>query len=224
MRGMLTAVALLIAASGAAEAACKDEVSAALERQRKSSGFRMQTVMLSQDGVVNMTVDYLLPDRMHQTLTTVKDPTPVETILVGKQAWSRQGGPWTPLQPETTNQLVEQMKDTVGEDEATLTDFECLGKQPLAGKDMLAYQGENLDPNEKKKDAANDQPKAPDRPIRVIYVDPTTGLPVRSVFGRANKLEKPIFEANYSYPIDIKIEVPKIEPAKAEPPKADAKK
>ena len=211
MRGMLTAVALLIAASGAAEAACKDEVSAALERQRKSSGFRMQTVMLSQDGVVNMTVDYLLPDRMHQTLTTVKDPTPVETILVGKQAWSRQGGPWTLLQPETTNQLVEQMKATVGEDAAKLTDFDCLGKQPLAGKDVLAYQGENQDPEEKKDPADKDKPKAPDRAIRIIYVDPTTGLPIRSVFGRANKLEKPIFEANYSYPIDLKVEPPKLD-------------
>ena len=211
MRGMLTAMALLIAASGAAQAACKDEVSAALERQRKSSGFRMQTVMLSQDGVVNMTVDYVLPDRMHQTLSSVKDPTPVETILVGKQAWSRQAGPWTPLQPETTDQLVEQMKATLGEDEAKLTDFDCLGKQPLAGKDVLAYQGENLDPNEKKDAAAKDAPKAPDRAVRIIYVDPTTGLPIRSVFGRANKMEKPIFEANYSYPIDIKIEPPKLD-------------
>ena len=74
MRGMLTALALLIAASGAAEAACKDEVAAALDRQRKSSGFRMQTVMLSQDGLVNMTVDYVLPDRMHQTVSTLERP------------------------------------------------------------------------------------------------------------------------------------------------------
>ncbi len=205
---MLTAVALLVAVSGAAEAACKDEVAAALDRQRKSSGFRMTTVMLSHDGIVNMTVDYVLPDRMHQTVSSMKDPTPVETIVIGKQAWSRQGGPWTLLKPETTNQLVEQMKDTIGEGDAKLTDFECLGKQPVAGKDLLAYQGENEDPNEKKDPAAKNNAKAPDRPVRVIYVDPTTGLPMRSVFGRANKLEKPIFEANYSYPIDIKIDPP----------------
>lgn len=213
MRGMLTALALLIAASGAAEAACKDEVAAALDRQRKSSGFRMQTVMLSQDGLVNMTVDYLLPDRMHQTVSTLKDPKPVETILIGNQAWSRQDGPWTLLQPETANQLAAQMKDTVGEGEAKLTDFECLGKQQVAGKDLLAYQGENEDPEEKKDAAAKNQPKAPDRPVRIIYVDPTTGLPLRSVFARANKMDKPIFEATYSYPVDIKVE----------PPKADAK-
>jgi hypothetical protein len=212
MRGILTAVALLVAASGVAEAACKDEVAAALDRQRKASSFRMQTTMLSQDGPVNMTVDYVLPDRMHQVVSLAKDPKPVETILVGNQSWSRQGdGPWTLLRPETTTQLADQMKDTVSEDEAKLGDFECLGKQAVSGKDLLAYQGENEDPNEKKDPAAKNAPKAPDRAIRVIYVDPTTGLPMRSVFGRANKLEKPIFEATYSYPIDIKIDPPKLD-------------
>ena len=52
-----------------------------------------------------------------------------------------------------------------------------------------------------------EKPKLPDRPVRVIYVDPTTGLPMRSIFARANKLDKPIFEATYSYPADIKIDV-----------------
>jgi hypothetical protein len=212
MRGILTAVAFLVAAGGVAQAACKDEVAAALDRQRKSSGFRMQTTMLSQDGPVSMTVDYVLPDRMHQFVSLLKDPKPVETILIGKQAWSRQGdGPWQLLQQQTASQLAEQMKDTVSEDEAKLGDFECLGKQTVSGKDLLAYQGENEDPNEKKDPAAKNAPKATDRPIRVIFVDPTTGLPMRSVFGRANKLEKPIFEANYSYPIDIKIEAPKLD-------------
>jgi len=212
MREILTAVALVVATTGAAEAACKDEVAAALGRQRKASSFRMQTTMLSQDGPVNMTVDYVLPDRMHQVVSLDKDPNPVETILIGNQSWSRQGaGPWTLLQPETTGQLAEQMKDTVSEDEAKLGDFECLGKQAVSGKDLLAYQGENEDPNEKKDPAAKNAPKEPDRAIRVIYVDPTTGLPMRSVFGRANKLDKPIFEANYSYPIDIKIEPPKLD-------------
>ncbi len=45
-----------------------------------------------------------------------------------------------------------------------------------------------------------DKPKLPDRPVRVIYVDPTTGLPMRSIFARADKLDKPIFEAIYTYP------------------------
>ncbi len=45
--------------------------------------------------------------------------------------------------------------------------------------------------------------------MRVIFVDPTTGLPMRSIFARADKLDKPIFEAIYSYPADIKVDIPR---------------
>lgn len=203
MLRMLTAVAFVIAASAAAHAACKDDVAAALEKQRKTSGFHMDTTMLSPDGRVHMMVDYLLPDRMRQIVGLVDDPKPVETILIGKQAWSKQDGPWTQLQAEVALQLEEQMQETVGDDKGKLGDFECLGKVSVDGKEYLAYQGENTPP-----DAKEPPPKTPDRAIRIMYVDPTTGLPARSIYARANKLDKPIFEANYSYPIDIKIEAP----------------
>ena len=85
MRRLLMATALLMVANVAAHAAssCKDEVSSALERQRKSSGFRMQTKMISEEGIVDMTVDYVLPDRMRQVIKSAKDPEPIETVLVG---------------------------------------------------------------------------------------------------------------------------------------------
>jgi len=212
MRRMLTAIALLIAATPAAYADCKSEVASALERQRKSSGFRMETKMLSPEGgKINMTVDYLLPDRMRQVVTSTMDPEPIETVVVGNLAWSRRKGePWFPLNPQLTHTLVEQMEETLGEDPGTLGAFECLGKKPVEGRDLLAYQGENeqAGPKDMSPETKN-KPKLPDRPVRVIYVDPTSGLPLRSVFARANKLELPIFEATYSYPADIKIDAPK---------------
>ena len=210
MRRMLTAIALLIAASPAAYAAdCKSEVASALERQRKSSSFRMETKMLSPEGgKINMTVDYLLPDRMRQIVTSTMDPEPIETVVVDNLAWSRsKGEPWFPLNPQLTHTLVNQMQETLGDDPGTLTDFECLGKQPVEGRDVLAYQGENEQPGPK--NLSKNQVKLPDRPVRVIYVDPTSGLPLRSIFARANTLEVPIFEATYSYPADIKIDAPK---------------
>ncbi|MCK9912941.1 hypothetical protein MXD81_27550, partial [Microbacteriaceae bacterium K1510] len=51
-----------------------------------------------------------------------------------------------------------------------------------------------------------------------IYVDPTTGLPVRSIYARANMLDKPIFEATYTYPADIKIDTPQFPGAAPEKP------
>jgi hypothetical protein len=138
------------------------------------------------------------------------DPTPVETVLVGNLAWSRrEGEPWTPLNPQLTSALVSQLEETLGDDPGQLSDFECLGKKPVEGKDMLAYQGENVEPGPKDlSPGTKDKPKLPDRPVRIIYVDPITGLPMRSIFARANKLDKPIFEAVYSYPADIKVEAP----------------
>lgn len=217
MRRMLTAVALTIAVSTAASstayADCKDEVSSALERQRKSSGFRMETTMISEDGKVDMTVDYVLPDRMRQVVKSANDPKPVETVVIGQNAWSRQQGEaWVPLNPKLTSDLVTQMQETLGDNPDPIGDFSCLGKKPLDGKDMLAYQGENEDPNAKNDPNAKSKPKLPDRAVRVIYVDATTGLPVRSIYARANDLDKPIFESNFSYPNDLAIEVPKLTP------------
>jgi len=210
MRRMLTALALLIAASSAVHAACKDEVASALERQRKTSGFRMETVMVSPEGKISMTVDYVLPDRMRQVVSSAGDPAPVETVLVGESAWSRQGAEWKPLHPEIRDALVTQLKETLGDDPGAVGDFECLGKKPVEGKDLLAYQGENVEPGPKDlSPGAKDKPKLPDRPVRIIYVDPITGLPMRSIFARANRLDKPIFEAVYSYPADIRIEAPR---------------
>jgi hypothetical protein len=222
MRRLLMATALLMAAGTATQAAsCKDEVSSALERQRKSSGFRMQTMMISEDGKVDMTVDYVLPDRMRQVVKSAKDPEPIETVLVGHYAWSRRGdGAWTVLNPQLTNELVTQLDQTVGDDPGELGDFDCLGKKPVDGKDMLAYMGENEGAGPKNR-SKEKPPKLPNRPVRIIYVDPVTGLPMRSIFARADLLEKPIFEATYSYPADIRIEAPK-PPSNAEA-QSDAK-
>jgi hypothetical protein len=211
MRRMMTAIALTLALSATAEAGCKEEVSTALDRQRKTSAFRMETSMVNEDGKVDMTVDYVLPNRMRQVIKSTKDPEPVETVVVGNYAWSRrQNEPWAVLNPQITSALVTQMQDTLGDDPGNLGSFECLGKQPIDGKDALAYQGEN-DATTGPKDmsaGAKDKPKLPDRPVRVIYVDTITGLPIRSVFARADKLDKPIFQAIYSYPVDIKIDSP----------------
>lgn len=210
MRRTLMALCLVLTAGSSAEAACKDEVATALERQRHTSGFRMDTKMLTEDGLVNMRVDYVLPDRMRQVVTSTVEPRPVETILIGRDAWTRiEGEAWRPLHPEVADALHSQMAETVGNEAGPVGEFDCLGKQPVDGQSYLAYRGENEAPGPKNLTPGQEEkPKLPDRPVRVIFVDPTTGLPARSIFGRADKLERPIFEAIYSYPADIKVDAP----------------
>lgn len=154
MHRIVMAVAACFAMSAAAYADCKSDIAAALAKQRNLSSFRMDSVMLTSEGRIHMVVDYLLPDRMRQIIGPVGDPKPVETILIGKKAWSRRDGDWQAMNPQTTGALVDQMRQTVGDDEERrLPSFECLGKVTVDGRDLLAYQGENDDPAAKKSQA-----------------------------------------------------------------------
>jgi hypothetical protein len=217
----LTALSLMAVAGGAAHAACKDEVASALERQRHTSAFSMKTRMLSEQGLVNMTVDYVLPNRMRQVVSTTTEPKPVESILIGREGWTRvEGEDWQPMHPQVADAMAAHMQETLGdEQENGVGDFECLGKQSVGDQSYLAYQGENVEPEKPgapPRPKPQDKPKDPGRAVRVIYVDQTTGLPMRSIYALANKLDKPIFASTYTYPADIKIEAPRVSAAPAE--------
>jgi len=193
---------------------CKDEVLLSLDKQRKSKSFRMETSMVSEQGPVKMTIEYLPPGRMHQVVKQVLDPKPSETIIIGLQAWSKLDDAWEALPEDTAKQMAGQLGEILGEDAGTIGTVACLGSTAIEGRDLMVYRIENdadtglkdVSPNAKEKAAA--ALAQVDRPLRMFYVDPATGLPVRSIFARANKLEKPIFQAFYSYPTDIAIEAP----------------
>lgn len=204
-----------VALSAPALADCKEEVLAAIDKQRKAPAFRMETNMVSEQGPVKMVVDYQPPDRMRQLVTVAVDPKPVETILVGGKAWSKDGDAWTELAPDIAAEMVTQLDETLGDDRGTIGTVACLGSTAIDGQELTAYRVENdaqVGPVDKSPDAA-DKAKAAladeGRALRMFYLDPKTGLPMRSIFARANKLDKPIFKAVYSYPAGIKIDAPK---------------
>lgn len=194
-------------AQGVQASQCSKEMGLALENQRKSGAFRMDVFMIAEQGPVKMTVDYVLPDRMRQVVTMVLDPKPVETILVGSKAWSNQGAGWTPVSDEITRDLVEQVQQTVSERPESVGRWECLGKLTVEGAELTAYQGGETGPVDLSPDAAK---KPKNEAVRIVYVDPATGLPARSIFARPEKIDRPIFKAVYSYPKDLKIEPPPV--------------
>jgi hypothetical protein len=154
------------------------------------------------------------PDRMRQTTRVAIDPKPQETILVGSKAWSKDGDAWVALSDGITKELSGQLDEILGDEAGTLGTVACLGSTSIDGAELIAYRIESDAQNGPKDMSPDAKEKArlaladEARPLRMFYVDPTTGLPVRSVFARANKLDKPIFKALYSYPGDIKIEPP----------------
>ena len=211
----ILAVPLALATALPAFADCKEEVLAALDKQRKASGFRMETNMVSEQGPVKMTVEYMPPDRMRQIVTVAVNPAPVESILVGGKAWIKDGDAWKELAPDITGEMVNQLDETLGDDRGTIGTVACLGSTAIDSLELMAYRVENdaqVGPEDRSPDAKEKARAAladEARPLRMFYIDPKTGLPMRSVFARANKLDKPIFKATYTYPPDIKIEAPK---------------
>ncbi len=194
--GLIASALLAGLPTAPAAADCKQEVADAFDRQRNSSAFRMDTRMINERGPVRMTVDYLLPDRMHQRVKAAIDPAATETILIGKRAWVSGGSGWQVLLMADALSLAEDMEKTVVKGGGEQPIFDCLGYVQLDGRKLKAYE------------AMADKSAPPGQPTRMVYIDPTTGLPVRSILAQKDKLDRPFFQQDYSYPQDIRIEPP----------------
>lgn len=206
----------VLAGATFAHASCKDEVLAALAKQRKAEAFRMESTMLSEKGPLKMTVEYAQPNRMRQiTSLAISPDKKSETVLVGGEAWSRDGESWVKLPSDITKDIIAQRDEVMGDETGTIGTVACLGSTAIEGRELMVYRIENdaqTGPRDMSPDAKDKARKAladEARPLRVFYVDPNTGLPVRSIFALANKTDRPIFRADYSYSSDIRIEAPK---------------
>lgn len=184
-----------VATDPAAAEDCSKAVAEAYGRQRAVSAMRQKTRMITERGPVQMTVDYLLPDRMHQRVKAVIDPAATETILIGTRAWVSNGQGWQPLTLEQGSELAEEVRKAVVEPPAQLNKYECAGKETIAGRELLAYR-------------AVPEKGPGSTTLGTTYVDPVTGLPARTVMARAEKPDRPFFEQDTTYDPDIKIEPP----------------
>lgn len=180
---------------------CRDEVAEALKKLRSASWFRMNTSMITENGPVSMEIDYVLPDRMHQTVTQKLTQQKSEIILVGNEAWGSDGTGWKPLAGELTSQLKAQMYESVVEQQTDVGEYACKGKMQLDGRDAIAYKLED----EPSKDSA--APK--NATFRMFYVDALTGMPLSNALLVPGRENAPLFKATYTYPVDMKIDPPK---------------
>lgn len=180
---------------------CRDEVSTALQKLRKSSWFRMETNMITENGPTSMTIDYVLPDRMHQKVTVTATNAVQETILVGKTAWSSEGKGWQVLPDDITTQIISQVRENVLDQQGEVGNYTCKGKTKFEGKDVMSYKLEDEPPKD------SNAPK--NEAYRMFYVDATTGLPVSNAIVSPGREETPLFKTSYSYPLDLKIDAPK---------------
>jgi hypothetical protein len=190
---------------------CSKEVLAAVEKQSKQSGYRMETDVISSEGPLKVTMEYVMPGRMRQVAVLAADPKPVETVLVDGKAWTTEGGDskFIPMTFQHAEQLIEQMRKSTKADPEAVGKFECMGTETIDGRQVRAYKSLPMVPGGMKKpDGTEVETSAQNEAVRVVYIDVETGLPVRTHLVRQSNMEKPIFKEVYTYPTDLKIEPP----------------
>lgn len=213
MRNMILAFVVVTITGGAATADCTSEVNDAFAKLRKSAAFRMETKITNPQGTLTMSNDYVLPDRMHQTVSMGGDgPQAMQMILVGGKAWSNQGNAgWAEVPEKFATTIAKQMKDTVVEPPKDESQFECLGDVSFEGKTYAAYRtkrgsGATAAPAQgpgptTSADAAN---------VQTVYIDKALGMPVRNIVTPASDPNKRLFDGTFSLRAGLKIEPPKL--------------
>lgn len=202
MRASFLIVFSLLAAGPAFAADCTKDVAAAFEKQRTSKAFRVEFSQPTAEGVAEMTIDYMPPDKMLQTVKSPAMPGEQQTMLVGDRAFAGTSGAYEELLPQYTQSIVAEFKESVGAP-AKLGSFECLGPAKLEAKDLVAYRTANTAP------AGTDPAKIM---ARTIYVDPVSGLPAYNVVAALAGTADPVMKVKYSYPTDVEIVAPENAP------------
>lgn len=209
---VIAALALGVAAAvNPALADCSGEVAQAVQKQGEQKAYRKETNLVGEQGPMTMTVEYQLPDRMHQVVKIAIDPKPFETILVGDKAWTNNGEGWVVASPEELTQLLEYFHQTSGGTPQDVGNFECLGAEMIDGKQLRTYRGLPPTPADEggsKIGKKQEDTRPKNEAVRMYYLDPANGLPARSIYARPDLLDKPIFKEVYSYSEAIKIEPP----------------
>lgn len=210
MRSTYAALAIAVSALAASPALadCSTEVALGVNSQGKQKFIRKETDMITEAGPAKMIVEYATPDRMRQVLTPLTEGKPVESVVVGDKAWTNNGDGWKAAPSAEADQLVQYMIQSIAQVYQEVGKFECTGLETVDGRELRGYRGID-EVKEAVPGKKTEQATTKNEAVRMVYLDPATGLPARSIFARAGHLDKPLFKEVYSYPDKIEIEPPK---------------
>lgn len=207
IRSVLVLGLLSVGLAGTASASCKEEVGLAFSKLRGGKGFRVENRIVDEkQGTLTMTVDYVLPDRMHQRVSLGDSPQKMETIAIGSKVWSNQGQGWNEVPANFAEVISKQLKDQIAEPSKSSLDYECLGEQTFEGKPYLAYKALLPAPVDERAKGESAPTIAPAN-VQMLYIDKATGLPARNVVTKGTS-DKRLFDGTFSTPGDIAINAP----------------
>jgi hypothetical protein len=211
MRTLVAFIFVLAVNPAFAEPSCKKQVDSAFAKLRETKAFRLSTTITNREGTLKMEADYILPDRMHQKVMLGGDGTAMEMIVIGKKAWSNQGGGWAELPEKFAETVADQIKQTVTEAPKVVTDYKCLGDKDFEGKNYKIYQGILATPLPA--DAKDKGPRLTSVAVpnqQSVYIDKITGLPARNIVTSVTEPDKRLFDGTFTVVHDMSIEPPKV--------------
>ena len=211
MRAVVVGLFLLASTPVLAEPDCKKDVDAAFAKLRQEKSFRLDTTITNAEGTLKMRADYVLPDRMHQTVKLGGDGLPMEMIVIGNKAWSNQGGGWAELPQQFADTVAKQIKETVAQAPKVATDYKCVGDKEFEGKTYALYQGVLAMPiptDAKEKGPRLSAVSVPNQ--QSVYIDKTTGLPVRNIVTSVTDPNKRLFDGTFAVMGELKIDPPAV--------------
>lgn len=207
-RSMLVAGLLFGFTAAAAHADCKSEVDQAFSKLRGGKGFRLETkIVHEKQGTLNMTVDYVLPDRMHQRVRLGNSPALMETIAIGTKVWANQGQGWSEVPQNFAEVISSQLKEQIAAPSKSDISYECLGDITFEGKDYVAYRAALPVPAEESIKGEEAQPAETEN-VQTVYVDKETGLPARNIVTKSDEPDKRLFDGTFSTPSNVVIKAP----------------
>lgn len=209
MRVFLLSIAVLAPAT--AHADCTKPVSDAFEKLRSTKSFRMETKIVNPQGRLSMTVDYMLPDRMHQRIRLDESQQEMELIVIGEKAWSNQGQGWVALPENFSKEVSKQVKTTLAGATKVQASYSCRSDDSMEGKTVAAYESElQAAPADEKVGAMpKDKPEASGPPNKqMLYVDKATGMPLRNIVTDGKDASKRLFDGWFRTGMEISIEAP----------------
>lgn len=207
MKRLMCVAGLSLGLAAAAQADCKNEVDQAFSNLRGGTSFRVETTIVHEkQGTLEMTVDYVLPDRMHQRVKLGNNPALMETIAIGDKVWTNQGQGWTEVPQNFAQAITAQLKQQVSPPTQNKTAYECLGETEFEGTTYLAYKGRLPVPVEERAKGEPEKAAGPDN-VQTVYVDAETGLPVRNIVTEGDS-DKRVFDSTFSRPSNIEIDQP----------------
>lgn len=202
----------LASAPACADTSCRDQVDQAFAKLRDVKTFRLDTTIVNpREGTLKMRAEYQLPDRMHQTVMLGTDSVQMEMIVIGKQAWSNEGEGWQPVPEKFAETVANQVKENVSEPPKVATDYTCVGDTEFEGKHYALFQGilnQTMPADAKEagpRVSAMTEPKQ-----QSIYIDKSTGLPVRNIVAPVTAPNNRLFDGTFTVLHDLEINPPKM--------------